>query len=180
MNYPNITIQVRKFVLSLEYAIAAGDSKSMFILEPSLDSLLRQTADIVGYKWQTDTLEEIFDFIRTGEEDFMEFTTIDTATDGLTANEIIDGVIKAKSERIDEYPDAPIAVKEALEVFWQANMLASALEETYALVIAKAVFNASELGLNTIVLDDDQHEVRLLEKVGKEITAVPELELIVI
>lgn len=180
MNYPNITIQARKFVLSIVFKLNEQESRTMFVLNPNLDQFMSKAAEVVGYKSETNTLAELLSFARSGDENFMEFAKLDVDNDGLETAEIMNGVIKAAKEKVDEYVEANDEIKKTLDLFWQADMLASILEEIYALVIAKAVFNASELGINTIVLDDDFHEVRLQEKVGKEITAVPEIELVVV
>jgi hypothetical protein len=188
VNYPNVTIKIRNFIPTLELQQQDEQTKevktnTMFKLSTGIDALLMQVADAAGFAYEDTT--DILDLARTGEEDAIEFTGIDYAAEDWSA----DYIAKQAHATVAEYNQNPqyadIAeitseVAAALKEFWQANLLASVLEEVYALLIAKAVFTASELGIGTIVLDDDQHEIRLMEKAGKEMGAVSEIDLIVI
>lgn len=179
VNYPNITIQVKDQVLSLEFNADKDTSKTMFVLEPSLNFSLESAAKSVGFKFNS--VDDILAFARLGDEKLMEFAKFNLEVADLNVEDILNGLQQQVADRNPEYAEgASSEVNEALDEFWRADMLASFLEEIYSLVIAKAVFNASELGINTIVLNDERNEIRLQEKVGKEITAVPELELIVV
>lgn len=178
MKYPNITIKIRNFIPTLEFQPAEGESKPMFTLDLGLDTLLMNSADLIGYNdYQNAT--DILQFIRGGDENFIEFGKIELGQEQISTKHVLDGLKTAIAERPATHNDSSDEVNAELTTYWQADVLASVLEEAYAILIAQAVFNASELGLNIIVLDDDQHEIRLQEKAGKEIGAVEQIELIV-
>ena len=176
MKYPNITIKIRNFVPTLEFQLNDEGTKPMFTLDMGLDTLLMKVADAIGFKDYQDA-KDIFELIRTGDETFADFGKIELGNDHITTKHIIDGLANVIAERPEIPAGSSDELATELTLYWQADVLASVLEEAYAILIAQAVFNAAELGLNVIALDDDQHEIRLQEKIGKEIGAVPQIEL---
>lgn len=179
VKYPNITIKVRDFVPTLEFQSAEGEVRTMFTLDMGLDTLLMRSADAVGYKDYRDA-NDILNFVRSGDESFIDFGKIELGQADITTQHIVKGLADVIANRPEDHNNTSEDVKAELLKYWQADVLASVLEEAYAILIAQAVYNASELGLNVISLDDDSHEIRLQEKFGKEVGAIPQIELMVV
>lgn len=177
MKYPNVTLKIRQYVPTIEYSLDDQVVKKLYTLDKGLDTLLMEAASSVHFAYND--VNDIFALIRTGMENFLEFPEIDYEGEELNSHYISEQLHTALVER-EAAAGLDPEVGNALNEFWQADVLASVLEEVYALLIAKTVFSASELGIGTIILDDDMHEIRLHEKVGKEMGAVPEIELIVV
>lgn len=175
LSYPQVRLTIKDQIPRIELLKSEADVSTMLEMQVGIDSLLMKVAKRLGVA-KADSAH-IFELIREGDEQYLEFDSEAYDDDNLEFAALI--------KKIDSQPefDAGVevnaAVNKALLENWQADVLASVLEHIYATLIAKTVYAASEMGIGNIVLADDRHEVRLQEKMAKEL-ALAEIELVVI
>jgi hypothetical protein len=178
MNYPNLTLTIKNNIPSLEMQKSEDDVTQILVGVAGLDTLMMKAADIVGYAHQDD-IEALMKFQHDGEWEFWQFSEIDASKQDFKVDYLLDEVAVATEAFSIPAEAASPELKQQLKEYWQADMLASFLEEIYTVLVAQIFFAAAELAIPTIVLNDHRKEPRLREKMSKELAVVPELEFLV-
>lgn len=177
MDFPNITLQMENNRVRINLNTDADTVTQVWEMDKGLDVILFELAKAVQCK--TQDLSELMRMIREGDEKFLEFATVEPDTEKFSADVIIEQV---KAACLNYSPESVgnKSVDAELRGYWQADVLASALEEIYNHLIVRTIFTASEVGTGNIVLDDARREARLREKFSKELAEVAGIELIVV
>lgn len=162
MNYPNLTLRFDNHRAVLESQKSEDDVVAIDIGNVDREAFLQAVAAKLGVRADT---AAILEGARMADEAFLEFPELRYSGEVLDTAYLLDEIQNA----VDTYilpTDLDQPVADQLQQFWRYDVLASALEEFYNLLIAKVVLTGTEIGVGDFYVEDT--EPRLLEKISKE------------
>lgn len=175
---PYISLQIRNHIPHIVFYPDEGMSRSLTVDDESILPIVASIAkrlELIAEEEEVnaETLTNLFELARTSDESYLD-TTPDLETEesefklAAIMNRLVD---QALATREDQYPETELNddVRAELASNLNADIFASLLDALYTVLIAKTLLAASELGIGKISLDDEHNNVRLLEKMSKEL-----------
>lgn len=175
-DYPQIALVIKNQMPYIEYNESPQNSKKLVSLNMGLDTALLRAGEVCG-------VEDLEQFspaaLSTADEEMIKFEEGFDFTEEVKLNlDYIFTTLKARVQPTIPPVTNQAAVDQELKSNWQADVLASVLEEIYNLLIAATLRLANDLGVENIKLADERKDPRLQEKMAKELS-FGEIELIV-
>jgi hypothetical protein len=163
MVYPNITLKITEGLPSIELHNENQPVRPMFISDMDLQTYMASVADAINWTAGNEVATA-----SNGDQYMIDFENVDLADESTSLSDILQVVRRSASE-YEQMAGLNQEVADELMQNWQTDMLASALEGAYNLLIAKVILMADTLGIEDIRLDDDRLDPRLREKMSSEL-----------
>jgi len=189
--YPFVELKIKDGVPYVVYYPMEGEERQMTQSSESLIDVAMHGAKSLNLKDQNaehnqENLEELLQLARESDETYyteLPDMDVENSEFGLL-NTLKPYLEKMSGAEQDEYTDLNMTdeVKEELTRFRRADQFASYMEALYAILIAKTLLAANDLGIGKISLNDDLRNPRLMEKMSKELEKlgidlhIPEVE----
>ncbi len=177
--YPNLTLKIRNHTPQIVLETDENTSRDITNTDESIYEVVVNLAKKLNLidreliENDSEILPELLDLARQSDEmyiqDFPEIETENVEFDlSKTMNSVLNAIIE---EREEEYVDVDVAddIRKELNKNQSADIFASLLEIMYAILIAKTLVAATEVGIGVVRLDDEHKNSRLQEKMAKEL-----------
>lgn len=143
--------------------------KNIDINQESLSSVIFRVAKELNLTDLYPTLDQLFKFAREAADILIDpYIDIDDSTDNFNLFDSIRPFLeelKSENQKLNSQNlDLDIKVSEFLSLSRIQDIFASILELIYSVIIAKVFIVISDLGLDTIVLDDSLGDIRLRDR----------------
>ncbi len=179
--YPHVSLTIDNQIPSIIYHPEEGVRKKLNTKDENIYNVVSNIAQKLGIT-QDDSLNEeeqyqaLLAAARESDENYLtELTDINHEVIDFDLHSTMNNAIeKALKNKKDNYVDIELSdeLKEELILNQNKDILASLLDAMYLLLISKTVVAAAELGIGKIALYDSNRNVRLHEKMLKELDSL--------
>ena len=171
--FPNITLAIKNHIPQIIYYPEEGISRKMTLVDENLSDIILDISKKLEFSDDYKTLEDVLRLARESDETFIaDLPDMDVEDPEFRLNETLKKHLdKVLTDLEDDYANVEMdeELKKEVNQNKKADILASILEGLYAILIAKTLIAAAELGIGTVRLDDEHKNPRLVEKMSKEL-----------
>lgn len=172
-DFPRITLKTEDLNVSILYETSAAESKNILSDNENLEDLFELLNKKLELEISADP-KKILQLATKGDERYIEkLPSKPLNQSSLDLVKVISKELDKAISEIDDYSsyqEVDEKVRKELIRNQQIDILASMLEITYNIIIAKVMDTASELGVSKIRLDDKTGLPRLTYKMASEFT----------
>lgn len=175
---PFISLQIRNHIPHIVFYPDEGMSRNLTVDEESIVNVVSSIAkrlELIAEEEDAsdETLTRLFNLARSSDESYLNTTpNFETDDSEFKLMEIMTELVEQSLKTREElYPETDMndEVRTEINSNMNADIFASLMDALYTVLIAKTLLAASELGIGKIKLDDEHNNVRLLEKMSKEL-----------
>ncbi len=163
MDYPNLTLKITKNQPTIELRSDDKNLREIFAADMDLDTYLAEVQTALGGE-----VADLPELITNGDDQLVDFSELDLGDEELNLGDVLK-IVVAKAKEYEQVAGLAAELAAELKRNWDGDILASAIEGAYNLLIAKVIIWADTLGVEDIALEDDRLEPRLREKMSSEL-----------